>query len=117
MILLIAASFASLGLFTACGGGGSGSGGVGPQPVTSTITVKATSGDLQHLTTFSLTVDWHYRASSSTTYLKQTARTPAKHPEMDSAVFCLLQARSEASPRNANLTGETLPNFLPEFAD
>jgi len=56
MLLLFALCFASLSLVTACSGGSSGGGG-GPQPVTSTITVNATSGTLQHSTTFSLTVD------------------------------------------------------------
>jgi hypothetical protein len=59
MLLLLTISAAGLSLVTACGGGGGGSSGNnGPiQPVTYTITVTATSGTLQHATTFSLTVD------------------------------------------------------------
>lgn len=58
LLLLLAASAAGLGLLAACGSGGSsGGGGGGSQPVTSTVTVTATSGALQNITTFTLTVN------------------------------------------------------------
>ena len=57
-IVLLAVSMSGLSLLSACGGGDSGSGGGGgSHPVTSTITVAATSGSLQHTATISLTVN------------------------------------------------------------
>jgi hypothetical protein len=53
MLLFLAASVASLGLLTGCGGSSPPT----RQPVTSTVTVLATSGSLQHSTSFSLTVN------------------------------------------------------------
>ena len=65
LLLVLILSAAGPGLLTACGGGGSGSsgnsggggGGGGSQSATYTITVNATSGSLQHATTFTMTVD------------------------------------------------------------
>jgi N-acetylneuraminic acid mutarotase len=56
---LLAVSMAGLGLIAACGGGGSSGGRSTPpvQPVTTTVTVMATSGSLQHATSVSLTVN------------------------------------------------------------
>jgi hypothetical protein len=48
MLLLLAVCGVGLSLLNGCGGGS--------QPTTYTITVNATSGSLQHSTTFSLTV-------------------------------------------------------------
>jgi N-acetylneuraminic acid mutarotase len=55
VLLLLAVSFAGIGLLTGCGAGSPGGG--GSSPVTSTITVTATSGSLSHTTTFTLTVN------------------------------------------------------------
>jgi N-acetylneuraminic acid mutarotase len=57
VLLLLSMSFAGLGLLSACGGGSSAGGAPPVQPVTSTITVTATAGSLQHTATFSLTVN------------------------------------------------------------
>jgi N-acetylneuraminic acid mutarotase len=54
MLLLVAVSAAALSSLSACGGGSSNS---QAAPVTSTVTVTATSGTLQHATTFSVTVN------------------------------------------------------------
>jgi hypothetical protein len=64
-LLLLAVALAGLGLVSGCGGSsggggggnGGGGGGGGSTPITSTVTVAATSGSLQHTTTFTLTVD------------------------------------------------------------
>jgi hypothetical protein len=57
LFLLLIPAVLALGLLNGCGGGVTG-GGVPPiQPVTSTVTVTATSGSLQHSTTFSITVN------------------------------------------------------------
>lgn len=53
LLLLITVSIAGLSVFTGCGGGSSSA----PQPLTSTITVIATAGSVQHTTTISLTVN------------------------------------------------------------
>ncbi len=58
-LFLLVASFAALGLISACGGGaagGGGGGGGGTQPVNATVTVTAASGSLQQTTSVSLTV-------------------------------------------------------------
>jgi hypothetical protein len=52
MLLLLTVSVAGLGLVIGCG-----SGPAPVQPVTSIITISATSGALQHTTTFTLTVN------------------------------------------------------------
>jgi hypothetical protein len=52
MLLLLIVSAAGLGLVTGCS-----SAPVQVHPVTSTITITATSGSLQHTTTFTLTVN------------------------------------------------------------
>ncbi len=59
MLALLAVSLSGLSLLSACGGGssGSGGGGGGSHPITSTITITATSGSLQHSATISLTVN------------------------------------------------------------
>jgi N-acetylneuraminic acid mutarotase len=57
ILVLLAMSGAGLSLLSACGGGSSASGPPPVQPVTSTITVTATAGSLQHTTTLSLTVN------------------------------------------------------------
>jgi N-acetylneuraminic acid mutarotase len=57
MFFLLAVSAAGLGLLASCGGSSSGGGSTGSQPVTSTITVTATAGSIQHTTTLSLTVN------------------------------------------------------------
>jgi N-acetylneuraminic acid mutarotase len=55
---LIVVCAIAFGLLNGCGGGGSSTGGpVTPQSATYTITVNATSGLLQHSTTFALTVN------------------------------------------------------------
>jgi N-acetylneuraminic acid mutarotase len=56
--LILLAAIAIFGAFTACGGGGSngGGGGGGIQPTTATVTVTATSGNLQQSTKITLTV-------------------------------------------------------------
>jgi hypothetical protein len=58
MLLVLAVTAAGLFLIDGCGSSGSpfeGSGGT--QPIAATVTVTATSGSLQHSTTFSLTVN------------------------------------------------------------
>jgi N-acetylneuraminic acid mutarotase len=57
LLLLVIPSVLALGLLNGCGGGVSGGGAAPIQPVTSTVTVTATSGSLQHSTTFSMTVN------------------------------------------------------------
>jgi N-acetylneuraminic acid mutarotase len=57
MLLLVAVGLIGLGLFNGCASGGAGVSGSGSTPVTSMVTVTATSGSLQHSTTFSLTVN------------------------------------------------------------
>jgi N-acetylneuraminic acid mutarotase len=59
-VLLLAVVFIGVGAITACGGGGSNSSSGSSSssaPVTSTITLKATSGTIQQSTTISLTVN------------------------------------------------------------
>jgi hypothetical protein len=53
---LIVVGVIGFSLLNGCGSGGGG-GSTGPQSATWTITVNATSGSLQHSTTFSLTVN------------------------------------------------------------
>jgi uncharacterized protein YceK len=57
--LLLALSVTCLSLLNGCGGAASQSGGSSgtSQPVTSTITVTATAGSIQHTTSLSLTVN------------------------------------------------------------
>jgi hypothetical protein len=55
MLLMLMVGVFGMALFTGCGGAASGSSN-NSQPVTSTITVTATSGPLQHTATFSLIV-------------------------------------------------------------
>lgn len=57
VLLLLAASLAGLGLLNGCGGGSSAGGSSTPQPTTSTVTVTASSGTLQHTAAFTLTVN------------------------------------------------------------
>lgn len=64
MLVLLAASLIGTAAVNGCGagsnggpGGGANGGGGGTPPVTSTVTVTATSGTLQQITTFTLTVD------------------------------------------------------------
>jgi hypothetical protein len=54
MLLLLMVGMVGLGLLGGCGGAGSGG---GSQPVTSTVSVVATAGSVQHTTTFTLTVN------------------------------------------------------------
>ena len=53
LLLVLTVSFAGLSLLSACGGGSSSS---TPQPSTSTVTITATSGAVQNVTSFALTV-------------------------------------------------------------
>ena len=54
---LIVVGVIGFSLLNGCGGGNSTGGSTGPQSATYTITVNATSGSLQHSTSFSLTVN------------------------------------------------------------
>jgi N-acetylneuraminic acid mutarotase len=57
LLPLIVVCVIAFGVLNGCGGGSSGGGSPPPQSATYTITVNATSGSLQHSTTFSLTVN------------------------------------------------------------
>jgi hypothetical protein len=59
LLLLVVVSVVGLGAINGCGGGGGSSGGSSTptQPTTSTVTITATSGALQHSITFTLTVN------------------------------------------------------------
>lgn len=71
-LMLLAVSLVGLALITSCGGSSSSaSPPTNPQPVTSTVTVTATFGTLQHSTTFSLT---EQTASASAVPQPDTAR-------------------------------------------
>jgi N-acetylneuraminic acid mutarotase len=55
-MLLLAMTFAGAGMLTACGGGSPNQPSAPQVPVTSTVTVNATSGSIQHSATVTLTV-------------------------------------------------------------
>jgi hypothetical protein len=57
LLMLLLVSVAGLCSLSACGSGGGGGSSSGPPPVVSTVTVTATSGTIQHTTTFMITVD------------------------------------------------------------
>lgn len=88
-LMLLAVGMFGLALLTSCGGTSSvGPSPTSPQPVTSTVTVTATSGSLQHTTTFSLTIQ------SATAYAVPTAPHSKPGPLFPSSalagVFCFL---------------------------
>jgi hypothetical protein len=56
LFLLLVLSAIGVSLLNGCGGGSPSGGGTTPQPVSSTVTITAGAGLLQHTTTFSLTV-------------------------------------------------------------
>jgi hypothetical protein len=58
MVLLLAMTFAGVGMLTACGGASPSQPSAPNAPTTSTVTVNATSGSIQHSATVTLTVTY-----------------------------------------------------------
>ncbi|MGA3010127.1 MAG: fibronectin type III domain-containing protein [Terracidiphilus sp.] len=88
-LMLLAVAMSGLALLTACGGTSSNSTApMNPLPVTSTVTITATAGSLQHTTTFSLAVQ------STTAYAAPTTPHSKSDPWFPGSalagVFCFL---------------------------